>query len=200
MRTRKATAAQTGASSTTCTMRGGDEAERGTREVGAEHRDVDSDSQQTRHDRVDQGRGPDQSAASGGEHDEDGGDEGSQQHQGECRPQSSSPTSTPPRRGWPNDDDTAIVIRMNEAGTIAPMRETNRRGPRVAAATSARTGRLADPDCGCSSAPRTAAVFVTGFAPSLTVFLSQSSVDVRGLTRLTFGALASSQHGPSHGL
>src|SRR5699024_4648049 len=102
--------------------------------------------------------------------------------------------------GWPNDDDTAIVIRMNEAGTIAPMRETNRRGPRVAAATSARTGRLAAPDCGCSSAPRTAAVFVTGFAPSLTVFLSQSSVDLRGLTRLPFWALASSQPGPPHGL
>src|SRR5699024_8188333 len=90
----------------------------------------------------------------------------------------SSATSTPPRRGWPRDDDTAIVIRMNEAGTIAPMRETNRRGPRVAAATSARAGRLADLDCGCSSAPRTAALSVTGFAPSLTVFLSQSSVDV----------------------
>src|SRR5699024_3195432 len=100
-----------------------------------------------------------------------------------------SAASTPPRRGWPRDDDTAIVMRMNEAGTIAPMRETNRRGPRVAAATSARAGRLADLDCGCSSAPRTAALSVTGFAPSLTVFLSPPSVAV--------GAARGRRPGPS---
>src|SRR5699024_10285264 len=111
----------------------------------------------------------------------------------------SSAASTPPRRGWPRDDDTAIVIRMNEAGTIAPMRETDRRGPacggRVHGGRSRGVARLR---------------VLRGAADGGGVRLRFRSLARRaplamlgrrrGVPRATFGALASPDHGPAHGL